>query len=417
MNTSSIAVCGAGIAGIASAYYLSHEYGYRNIVIIDRLAPMSYTTSKSGENFREYWPQRCMNEFIGHSIELMQRLQSEHPGAFQMSYTGYDFVSHHTGSQIFPVDPELNSTIFNVLRDQDQIQSQKPYLDSSVKQVIHLNNGGAVDVYALGSLMFRLARENGVRFIQAEITGIKHAAGGYQVELNHQDTLNSEKVIICAGPYSVELAQYLDIALPVYSVAQRKVVMPDPLKIIPRDMPFTIYADRQHLNWSDEELELISADEQFARLLDEYPAGLHIKPEGHNQIKLGWAFNTQAQAPQWEIDIDPHFADIVLRGASRFIPGLVDYIDKIPAPVVQFSGYYTRTRDNLPVIGRLDDNLLIVSSLAGYGTMAGCAAGQLCAGHLSRSSLPGYAKFFEPVRWQNPALMQEITKIRDDGQL
>ena len=417
MQTATITICGAGIAGVACAYYLSNKYQQHDIVLIDKLAPLSFTTSQSGENFREYWPQPRMNDFVSHSIDLMEALLARHPNAFDMAYFGYDFVTHHKGHQIFPTDLDQSADIFTILDDNQQIRAQKPYLDPEVQQVLHINRAGAIDVYALGSLMLKLARANGVKLVQAEITDIKPRAQGYQISLDNQRDLQTQQLILSAGPFTPKLAQCLDIDLPLYSVAQRKFVIPDPAGIIPRDMPFTIYADKQRLNWSDEELELINSDTQFAHLLGEYPAGLHIKPEGHNQIKLGWAFSTEAETPQWSIDPDNGFADVVMRGATRFIPGLASYIDKMPTPAVQFAGYYTRTQENLPVIGKLADNLHVVSALAGYGTMAACAAGELCADYLNHSSLPSYARYFSPQRYQDSVLMQEINAISADGQL
>lgn len=47
-----IIICGAGIAGIATAYYLGKSNDQLNIILIDKNQPLSFTTSKSGENFR-----------------------------------------------------------------------------------------------------------------------------------------------------------------------------------------------------------------------------------------------------------------------------------------------------------------------------------------------------------------------------
>jgi len=49
----------------------------------------------------------------------------------------------------------------------------------------------------------------------------------------------------------------------VESVLQRKFIVPDVQNIIPRDMPLTIFADKQHLQWSDEERELIRSDPEY----------------------------------------------------------------------------------------------------------------------------------------------------------
>ena len=416
MKHANIVICGAGIAGVACAYYLSEKYKQGNIVLIDKLAPLSFTTAQSGENFREYWPQPCMNQFVSHSIDLMEALQTQHQNEFKMQYFGYDFISHEKGSRIFPDDPNLKSDVFAILDDPAQIHLQKPYLDSAVAQVVHINRGGALDVYALGSLLLNQAKSNGVKFVNAQITDIEKSQGMYDITVN-DDVYRASQLIISAGPFTPELSNYLNIELPVYSIPQRKFVIPDPQNIIPRDMPFTIYADRQHLNWSDEERELISNDPQYSHLLDDFPAGLHIKPEGRNQIKMGWAFNTEPQDPTWDIDANLDFPDIVMRGATRFIPGLSAYLTSIPTPIVQFAGYYTRTDDNLPLIGKLDSGLFVVSALAGYGTMSACAAGLLCADYLNQSDLPAYAKYFSPQRFENPQLMREINSIKADGQL
>ena len=417
MKQANIIICGAGIAGVACAYYLSEKYKQQNIILIDKLAPLSFTTSQSGENFREYWPQPSMNQFVSHSIDLMEELRKSYPGEFAMRYFGYDFISHNKGSQIFPNDPNLSDDVFTILNDATKIQSQKPYLDTGVEQVVHINRGGGLDVYGLGSLLLKQSRKNGVKFENAQITNIEKSANAYQVTLNDDKIYSANHLILSAGPFTPNLASLLNIKLPVYSIPQRKFVIPDPQKIIPRDMPFTIYADRQKLKWSDEEHELINDDPQFSHLLDEYPAGLHIKPEGHNQIKMGWAFNTQAEEPKWSVETNSDFPDIVMRGATRFIPELSTYLNNIPTPVVQFAGYYTRTKDNLPLIGKLDSNLIVVSALAGYGTMSACAAGLLCADHLNQSSLPGYAKYFTPQRFDDAQLMREINLVKADGQL
>ncbi len=417
MKIADITLCGAGIAGIACAYYLSERLKGQDILLIDKLPPMSLTTSKSGENFREFWPQPYMNDFVNHSIKLMDNLCDAHPDKLSLIYSGYDFVSKNQQSNFTTVYPNLSSDAVTVLNSPQAIAQAKPYLDPSVQQVTHVNNAGSLDVHALGSLMLAQARKNKVRLLQADITGLNHLTDSYEIQLNHKETIKTKQLILCAGPFTPSLAEHLGVQLPIYSIPQRKVVFPDLAGAIPRDMPFTICADAQRLAWSDEELELIGEDPQCADLLKEFPAGLHIKPTGSKQIKMGWAFNTQAQVPNWELDSDPGFADIVLRGATQFIPALAQYQNNIPTPITELAGYYTRTRDNLPVIGPLDNKLMVVSALAGYGTMSACAAGELCADYLSQNSLPIYAKYFSPSRWQDNALMTEINSINTDGQL
>jgi glycine/D-amino acid oxidase-like deaminating enzyme len=50
----SIVICGVGIAGISTAYYLLNKYCKSKVVLVDKNQHLSFTTSKSGENYRDY---------------------------------------------------------------------------------------------------------------------------------------------------------------------------------------------------------------------------------------------------------------------------------------------------------------------------------------------------------------------------
>lgn len=424
MKSTQIAICGAGIAGIATAYYLAVKYRQKDIILIDKNLPMSLTTSKSGENFRDYWPQPCMTALTRHSVKLMQALSDESDNAFEMRYSGYDFVSESVGREIFPAehlnDP-ANEDSLSRLTGADTIHASQTYLGESIQQLVHINEAGAIDVHALGSLLLSKARKAGVRLIQATVEHIEKYPQGFSLDLSGNpdfSSLNTDKLVLTPGPFINELAGKLGITLDVESVLQRKFIVPDIQNIIPRDMPFTIFADKQHLQWSEEEREQIESDPEYSWLLNEFPAGLHIKPEGASNIKLGWAYNTEAESPQWETSDDFDFPNITLRGASRFIPALQPYVDEPPTPIIQFSGYYTRTPENLPLIGPLEtDGLFTVSALAGYGTMTACSAAELCADWMMGEELPEYARYFHPDRYSDAALMDEINSIQSDGQL
>jgi len=424
MKDTHITICGAGIAGIATAYYLAVKYHQLNIILIDKNQPMSLTTSKSGENFRDYWPQPCMTDFTRHSIDLMKELADDNDNAFEMRYSGYDFVSESIGQEIFPADhlddPDYADSLSRITGS-EHIQAVQSYLGKSIQPLVHISQAGAIDVHGLGSLLLSKAKKAGVRVIQATIEAIEERPAGYRLGLSGNadlPLLDTKKLVLTPGPFINELTGMLGITLPVESILQRKFIIPDVKNIIPRDMPFSIFADPQYLQWSDEERALIEEDPEYSWLLDEFPAGLHIKPEGRSNIKLGWAYNRKPELPKWETSDDFDFPNITLRGASRFIPALKPYVDELPTPVVQFSGYYTRTPENLPLIGPLQkEGLFTVSALSGYGTMAACSAGELCADWMMDTELPGYAEYFHPGRYSNAALMAEINQLGSDGQL
>jgi len=418
---------------VATAYYLAVKCRQRGVVLIDRLQPLSFTTSKSGENIRDYWPQPCMASLSDRSIELMEELAAESGDAFRLRFSGYDFVSESAGREIFPSQHLLGTDEVNTsgpdgrqkpvhIIDRDTIKQAFPWLSAAISQVVHIPRAGTIDVYALGSLMLDRARRAGVEVLQATVSAIhKPASGSFELQLDCNgvaEMLHAEKLILAAGPFTSELAGMLGIELPIENFLQRKIVIRDPLRIVPRDMPFTVFADSQQLNWNDEERELIAADPDYRWLLDEFPAGLHIKPESRDQVKLGWAYNRLPSMPRWEPADDFDFPNIVMRGASRFMPALRAYVEELPTPVVQMAGYYSRTPENWPLIGPLEaEGAFTVSALSGFGTMAACAAGELCTAWMTDAPLPDYARNFHPGRYSDPGIMTEISNIKSDGQL
>ena len=433
MKDTQIVICGAGIAGVATAYYLAVKCRQQDVVLIDRLQPLSLTTSKSGENIRDYWPQPCMASLSERSIELMEDLAAESGDAFRLRFSGYDFVSESPGREIFPSEhlpgtdgainsgPDGGQKPVHII-DNDSIKQDFPWLSDVISQVVHIPRAGTIDVYALGSLLLDRARRAGVETLQARVSAIhKPDSGGFELQLDRNGTMESlpaKKLVLAAGPFTSELAGMLGIELPIENFLQRKIVIRDPLRIVPRDMPFTVFADPQQLNWNDEERELISADPEYRWLLGEFPAGLHIKPESRDQVKLGWAYNRLPEKPRWEPVDDVDFPNIVMRGASRFMPALKAYVEELPTPVVQMAGYYTRTPENWPLIGPLEvEGCFAVAALSGFGTMAACAAGELCAAWMTDAPLPGYARNFHPDRYSDPGIMAEISQIESDGQL
>ncbi|HQU38035.1 MAG TPA: FAD-dependent oxidoreductase, partial [Anaerolineales bacterium] len=55
-NTADIVICGAGIAGTSAAYQLAVKHDAKNIVIVDPLPPLTLTSDKSSESYRNWWP-------------------------------------------------------------------------------------------------------------------------------------------------------------------------------------------------------------------------------------------------------------------------------------------------------------------------------------------------------------------------
>jgi glycine/D-amino acid oxidase-like deaminating enzyme len=67
------------------------------------------------------------------------------------------------------------------------------------------------------------------------------------------------------------------------------------------------------------------------------------------------------------------------------------------------------TNENWPLIGPMQmEGAFMNCAMSGFGTMASCAAGELCAKWIATASLPSYADGFSLKRYDNPELMQRL---------
>ena len=415
-----IAICGAGIAGVATAYYLLQQNSALEITLIDKNQALSFTTSKSGENFRDYWPQKCMESFSSHSIDLMNELRREYgEDAFAMNFSGYNFIIQDKDNSIFGENASSDTSCeIEETTEPNSIQKQFPYFDKSISKIVTIKKAGNTDVYAMGSLLIREAKKKGANLKQGEVISISKNQSHFAIQLDTQEVIQADKIVIAAGPFINHIGAMLNVTFPAFNTRQSKFIIPDINNIIPRDMPFTIYADGQYLDWSKEEKDFFASEEKYRWLLEKFPGGLHIKPEG-NGIKLGWAFQRGEHEVSWDVSASDFFAQAVLKGASRFIPKLKAYAENIPAPLISYAGYYTRTKENWPLIGATEkENVYVVGALAGYGTMTACAAGELCSQVvLGADNLPDYADYFSPLRYKNARILREMSLLSNDGQL
>src|SRR5574339_1008148 len=91
-QTADIVICGAGITGVAAAYFLS-KAGASNILLLDERPPLSLTSDRSTECYRNWWPDAEMLALMNRSIDLMEVLADESGNIFRMNRRGYLYVT------------------------------------------------------------------------------------------------------------------------------------------------------------------------------------------------------------------------------------------------------------------------------------------------------------------------------------
>jgi len=453
-----VVICGAGIAGISAAYHLAVRHDIKDVVLVDERPPLSLTSDKSTECYRNWWPGPgdAMVGLMNRSIDIMEDLARESGNVFHLNRRGYLFatadparvsdfkraaeeaaalgagpVRYHTGQGGDPVylpapaqGFEDQPTGSDLILDSALIRKHFPYLSEDIVAVLHARRCGWLSAQQLGMYMLERARERGVRLLRARVEGVEVNNGRVQAaHLSDGATplsIWTDHFVNAAGPFVKQVGRMVGVDLPVFSELHAKIAFTDYRQAVPRHAPLLIWTDPQTLPWSEEERALLAESEETRWLLKEFPSGPHTRPEGGPQspvVLMLWTYDTAPVEPVWPPRFDPFYPEIVLRGLPAMIPGLQAYFNQAPKPVVD-GGYYTKTGENRPLIGPLPvKGAYLIGALSGFGVMAGCAAGELLAAHLTGSRLPPYAPAFALERYEDPEYQRLLENWGASGQL
>lgn len=454
-STADVVICGAGIAGISAAYHLSAQYGIKDILLVDDHPPLSLTSDKSTECYRNWWPGPgdAMVALMNRSIDLMEDLARQSGNVFHLNHRGYLYLTAdparldefikaacepptlgagdlrvHRGQADDPsyqpasVDGfEGQPTGADLILDSKLLREQFPYLSERVIAALHVRRAGWFSAQQLGTYLLDQARTRGVRLVKARITSVGTTHGRVDsVELDNGDILATRNFVNAAGPFLKDVGHLLGVELPVFCELHLKVAFKDVLGVVQRDAPLLIWTDPQHLVWSPDEQALLQEDEGTLALLAEMPGGVHTRPEGgpgSDILLMLWEYRNHETHPIWPPPLDEQYPEVALRGLATMLPGLRAYFDRAPRPILD-GGYYTKTRENRPLIGPLPvGGAYLIGALSGYGLMASCAAGELLATHLAGQPLPPYAPAFSLERYQDPAYLSLLGRWGESGQL
>jgi glycine/D-amino acid oxidase-like deaminating enzyme len=452
-NLPDVVICGAGIAGISCAYHLSVLNKVPRVWIVDDRAPLSLTSDKSSECYRNWWPDQVMVSLVNRSIDLMMDLADQTGNSFQLNQRGYLYVTqdtstasewlttankisdngagalriHRRKSDMDDYAPRLadgydrNLTGADLIYEPAILRKHFPYLSDDIVCGLHARRAGWFSAQQMGMNLLEQAREQGIELIRARLTGI-HTCGGRvnSVELNHSQVIDTAAFVNAAGPLTKEVLDMLDISLPVENKLHLKATINDHLLKVPREAPLLIWGDPQMLSWNGEEKSFFAEEPDLTWVLGELPSGAHCRPEGYGDSRtllLLWEYQKKIMSPGWPIPIDPLFPELTLRGLSRMVPGLSAYLEKLPRAVID-GGYYTYTPENRPLIGPLRvPGAYVCGAFSGFGLMAACAAGELLAAHLTQTDLPLYAKELSPARYEDLEYVKQLDTWGDTGQL
>ena len=307
--SSEIVICGAGMAGIAAAYHLAVRGGVKDIILIDEREPLTLTSNKGTEAYRNWWPGPgdTMVRFVNRSIDLLEELALETDNCFQMNRRGYVFLTadahqipvmkdaaaetsalgagpirEHPGPTPYVSSPaegfEDLPTGVDLLLSPDLVREQFPFVAEDAVAALHVRRAGWLDAQKLGKWLLAEAQRAGVRHLRDRVTDVTvtddRVAG---IHLQSGDHINTGTFVIAAGPYLKEVGAMIGVDIPVFNELHGKIALRDELGIVPTDTPLLFWSDPINLSWTDAEREKLAADEETRWLLDEFPAGVHFR--------------------------------------------------------------------------------------------------------------------------------------------
>jgi len=455
-NFANIVICGAGISGISTAYHLAVKNGLKNIVLIDERVPLSLTSDKSTECYRNWWPgpDNAMVALMNRSIDILEGLADESGNIFHLNRRGYLFATGnpekipalirdsvniaqlgagelriHRGNTNDPIYIPLQKdgydkslTGADLFLNKALIHKHFPYLSDTVVAALHVRRAGWFSAQQYGQYMLEQSRQAGVTYINQKIIHVNTADNHVtSVILESGEEIDCNIFVNAAGPFTREIGNMMGISIPVYAELHLKVSIHDTKKVVPRNAPLLIWTDEQFLPFNDDERALIKEDDEIAWLLEKFPGGVHTRPEGGDDsdiILLLWEYKNEiVDPPTFPIPQDPLYPEIAIRGISAILPRFQEYFHEIPQPLLD-GGYYLRTQENRPIIGQLPiENAYIVSGMSGFGLMASSAAGELIAKYITGAKLPSYAPAFSINRYKDPNYLKSFGANLDTGQL
>jgi sarcosine oxidase, subunit beta len=449
-RTADVVICGAGITGVAAAHFLSRS-GIKNILLVDERPPLSFTSDRSTECYRNWWPDPQMLALLNRSIDLMESLANDSGNVFRMNRRGYLYVTgdeskvpglqaeaarisnlgagplrvHSTENSPYQPADEEGFQGFpegaDLLIGGELVRRYFPYLTEKAVAALHVRRAGWLSAQQLGMYLLETGRARGVRYESARITSVEMTNSQVSgVTLSSGEHIAVPVFVNAAGPYLRDVGQLLGIDLPIHTELHIKSAIRDSLAVVRRDAPLLIWMDAQSLPWEPDEREALAEDESTRWLTGPFSSGIHTRPTGTGEsqnILMLWDYQTRSMDPIWPPPMDEQYPEIVLRGLAVMLPRMKEYFSRMPRP--QFDGgYYTRTRENRPLVGPMCvEGAYMIGAVSGYGIMSACGVGELLTSHVAGATLPSYAPAFVLERYDDPDYQKKLDEWGDSGQL
>ena len=359
-----LVVIGGGIVGAATAFHASRA-GLKPVLLERRPVLGTLTTSAATGGFRLQFGNREEMELVRGSVDTLLNF------AEVTGQTSYDPRIRQQGYLWCTTDPsrvEWQRQLVQKqhewgqedveLLDGDEVRRRFPHVSSEVLSARYRAGDGFLDPKEL-TLGFAAASDASV-VTGCGVIGLRVEGGRLAGVETTMGAVNTERVVIAAGPFSGEISSLAGVELPLRAVRRQKVVMPEVTQV-PQRAPMTVDDD----------------------------TGTHWRPALHGAYLLRADPDTPPAPPVDDVTTDHGFALRLLAPSSpvsvaRITPFWREVWERGSAHWLVQAGQYTMTPDHRPLLGPTPvEGLYVNAGYSGHGVMSSAAGSRVVIDTLS----------------------------------
>jgi len=241
-RTASVVIIGGGVVGCSIAYHLAGR-GLRDVVVIEREAVGSGTTSKAAGGIRAQFPTEAEVRFSLESIAVFERFEEEFgvdPGYKKIGYLflvsdpadlkGFEermALQRRCGVDVRVIAPDEAQRLVPALRVDDLVAA------------VWGPDDGLAGPAEVTNAFARRARGLGARIVEGvTVTGIATAGGRVTGVTTTNGAIAAPIVVNAAGPAAARVGRMAGAEVPVHP-RRRHIFYTEPFPEIPGPVPLT----------------------------------------------------------------------------------------------------------------------------------------------------------------------------------
>jgi sarcosine oxidase subunit beta len=355
-DTADVAIVGAGIMGVSTAYHLA-RLGAGRVVVLERDSVCSGSTALASGGIRHQYANRLGIELTTHSIVTFERFEEEFgvdPNFRQHGYLILIATEDALALARRSVALQRSLGVDVELLDTDAIHRLCPYLRTDdLLGATYSPRDGYADPYLCTTAIAARARDCGVEIRQhTEVRSFTRDGDRVTGVITATGAVAAPAVVIATGAWSGVVGGLAGVDIPVMPRRRHKfITAPFSTAEIPAATPF---------------------------IIDPH-AGSSLRREGEG-ILLG--IGRPDEPPSFSTAVDRSLEPRVVERAVHRAPALGD------ARLMRgWAGLYEMTPDQTGIVSRVPgvEGIYVIAGFSGHGFMHGPIAGQLMAELIAHS--------------------------------